>query len=334
MATSPTSQMIQHLRRVLQDGVELTDGQLLGCFIERRDEAAFAVLVKRHGPMVWNVCRRLLNQHDAEDAFQATFLVLCRKAASIRHRETVPSWLHGVAHQTALQARRAIARRTAREKQVLDMAEPVVVEQEPWHDLQPLLDQELRRLPDRYRVVIVACDLEGKTRKEAARLLGCPEGTVAGRLARARMMLAKRLARHGVVVSAGTLAAVLSQKAASACVPASVMSFTIKAAGLFAAGQAAGATSIKAAALAEGVLKAMLLNKLKTVATGLLMMAVIGVVGGLCTYQSPRAQPDRGRPESGTLGSTVAGIRGGRDVGARPEGKGTVETVRQVVSES
>ena len=125
----------------------------------------------------------------------------------------------------------------------------------------------MSRLPDKYRVVIVLCDLEGKTRKEAARQLGCPEGTVASRLARARTMLAKRLARHGLAVSGGALAAVLSQKAASAGVPTSVVSSTIKAASLFAAGQAAatGAISVKVAALTEGVLKTMLLTKLKIV---------------------------------------------------------------------
>jgi RNA polymerase sigma factor (sigma-70 family) len=292
MPTSPTNQVIQHLRRVLlPDEAGLSDAQLLECFIDRRDEAAFAALVKRHGPMVWNVCRRLLEEHDAEDAFQATFLVLCRKAASIRHRERVPSFLHGVAHQTALQARRAIIRRRAREKQVVNMPEPAAVERDPWDDVQPLLDQELRSLPEKYRVVIILCDLEGKPRKEAARLLGCPEGTVAGRLARARNMLARQLARHGVQVSCATLAAVLSQKAASACLPASVMSLTIQTVRVVAAGQATGAASVKAAALAEGVLKTMLLRKIRTVATVLFVMTLI--VGGLSTRQATRARPDR-----------------------------------------
>src|SRR5262249_37856857 len=154
------------------------DGQLLGCFIEQRDDAAFAALVKRHGPMVWAVCRRLLPHHDAEDAVQASFLVLVRKAASIVPMEMVANWLYGVAHQTALQARRTSARRAAREKQVTPMPEPAVAEQDLWHDLQPLLDHELARLPDKYRVAVVLCDLEGKTRKEAARHLGCPEGTL------------------------------------------------------------------------------------------------------------------------------------------------------------
>src|ERR1700731_1664883 len=120
MPTSPTISVIEHIRRVVlpRDGAGRSDGELLGCFIERHDETALAALVGRHGPMVWGVCRRLLSHHDAEDAFQATFLVLVRKAAPIRSREMVGNWLYGVAHQTALLARRTAARRRAREVQV------------------------------------------------------------------------------------------------------------------------------------------------------------------------------------------------------------------------
>src|SRR5262245_33200503 len=176
MAASQTNEVTQHLRRaaLLRDGAGLTDGQLLGRFVEHRDEAAFAALVRRHGPMVWGVCRRLLNPHDAEDAFQATFLVLVRKAASVVPRERVANWLYGVAHQTALAARRAAARRRAREKQVTQMPEPATPEHDHWRELQPLLDQELSRLPDAYREVIVLSDLQGKTRREVARQLGVP----------------------------------------------------------------------------------------------------------------------------------------------------------------
>src|SRR6516162_8732683 len=207
MATSQISEVIAHLRRtVLCDGARLTDGQLLEAFISRRDEAALAALVKRHGPMVWGVCRRILrNYHDAEDAFQATFLVLVRKAASIASRELLANWLYGVAQQTALKARTTSANRRARERQVMEMPEPVTTEPDLWSDLQPLLDQELSHLPDKYRVAIVLCDLEGKTRKEAARQLGVPEGTLAARVARARVMLAKRLRRHGLVMAGGAL---------------------------------------------------------------------------------------------------------------------------------
>ena len=253
----------------------MTDGQLLECFIRRREEAALAALVRRHGPMVWGVCRRVLrNHHDAEDAFQAVFLVLVRKAASVAPRERVANWLYGVAYQTARKARATAAKRGARERQVTEMPEPVA-EQGLVCDLQPLLDEELSRLPDKYRVPIVLCDLHGKTRKEAARQIGCPEGTVAGRLARARAMLAKRLARRGQTASGGALAM-------SASVPTSVMASTIKAATLVAAGQAAaGVVSVKAAALTEGVLKAMLLTKLKTAAAVLLAVAALSGAAGL-----------------------------------------------------
>jgi RNA polymerase sigma factor (sigma-70 family) len=192
MPPSPTTSVIEHIRRtvLLRDGGGLGDGELLGCFLEQHEQAALAALIMRHGPMVWGVCHRLLNQHDAEDAFQATFLVLVRKAASIVPRERVANWLYGVAHQTALQARRTAARRRAREKQVTEMPEPAVTQEDQWRELQKLLDEELSRLPDKYRGVVVMCDLEGETRSEAARHLGLPEGTVASRLARARIMLA------------------------------------------------------------------------------------------------------------------------------------------------
>src|SRR5271166_659097 len=192
MATRQINGVIRHLRSILRDGAGLTDGQLLEDYISRRDEAAFAALVRRYGPMVWGVCRRVLrNSHDAEDAFQATFLVLVRKAASIASRELLANWLYGVAHQTAMKARATAAKRMARERQVTEMPEPEAVPQDLWHDLQPLLDQELSRLPDKYRIAIVLCDLEGKTRKATARQLGLPEGTVAGRLTRGRALLAK-----------------------------------------------------------------------------------------------------------------------------------------------
>ena len=132
----PTS-VIKHIRRVVGDG--LRDGELLGRYVDRRDEAALAALVNRHGPMVWGVCRRHLSHHDAEDAFQATFIVLVRKAASIAQREAVGNWLYGAAHQTALQARRSAARRKLREVQVTEMPD-AEAPQERWADLQPLLD--------------------------------------------------------------------------------------------------------------------------------------------------------------------------------------------------
>jgi len=304
MTTGRRSEVLEHLRRAVlpRDGAGLSDGQLLADYLGRRDEAALAALVRRHGPMVWGVCRRTLrSHHDAEDAFQATFLVLVRKAASIVPRELVANWLYGVARQTALKARATAARRRGRERQVTEMAEPAAGEQDLWRDLQPLLDEELSRLSDRYRAVVVLCDLEGKTRKEAARQLGVPEGTVAGRLARARTLLAKRLAQRGVTLSGGALAAVLAQKAAAA-VPASVVSSTIKAASVFAAGPAAatGVISVKVAVLTEGVLKAMLFRNLKTASAVLLAVVLVGVGAtalfagdgsGRIGYQPPGVTP-------------------------------------------
>jgi RNA polymerase sigma factor (sigma-70 family) len=285
MASSQTSEVIQHLRRavLLQEGAGLTDGQLLEDYISRRDEAALAALVRRHGPMVWGVCRRVLrNYHDAEDAFQATFLVFVRKAASLASPELLANWLYGVAHQTALKARATTAKRRARERQVTQMPEPAVTENDLWNDLQPLLDQELSRLPEKYRVAIVLCDLEGKTRNEAARQLGVPEGTLAARLARGRAMLALRLARHGLAVSGGSLAAVLAQQTASASVPASVVGATIRAASLFAAGQAAaGVISVKALALTEGVLQPMSLTRLKIATAVVLGLGLLGIGWGM-----------------------------------------------------
>lgn len=311
-------EVIHHFRRaaLLRDGAGLTDAQLLGYFVERRDEAAFAALVKLHGPMVWGVCRRLLNHHDAEDAFQATFLVLFRKAASIVPRERVANWLYGVAYKTALQARRTAARRTAREKQVTEMPEPAAMEQDLWRELQPLLDQELSRLPDAYREVIVLSDLEGKMRKEAARQLGLPEGTVGSRLARARAMLAKRLARHGLEVSGGVLAAVLSQQAASASVPASVLSSTIKAATLVAAGHgAAGVLSSKIVTLTTGVLQTMFANKITVATTVLLAFGFLTAGGGLITYQSFKAE----EPKSPRVARNAEQVKQGKKQKVTPK---------------
>jgi RNA polymerase sigma factor (sigma-70 family) len=301
MLASPMNGVIRHLRQaVLPDGAGPGDGDLLDGFIECHDEAAFAALVRRHGPMVWGVCRRLLGRHDAEDAFQATFLVLVRKAAAVVPRDRVGSFLYGVAHQTALHARRTAARRRAREVQVTAMPDPQAVPQDRWPDVRLLLDEELSRLPDKYRSVIVLCELEGRTRKEVARELGVPEGTVAGRLARARAMLAKRLARRGMALSGGALAVVLSATLASAGVPPSVMSSTIEAATRVAAGQAAaGAVSLQVVALTEGVLKAMLLRKLKTAAAYVLAVGLI--VAGLVQFTGPPAaagQPDDKKAES------------------------------------
>jgi RNA polymerase sigma factor (sigma-70 family) len=294
MPNNGLAKVVQHLRDLAfrQEAAKLSDGQLLQCYLAQRDEAAFAVLVRRHASLVWNICRHILpSHHDAEDAFQATFLVLVRKAGSIASPDMLANWLYGVAHRTALKASAAAGNRQAREREVAEMPQPQA-EDNLWSNLLPVLDHELSRLPDKYRAAIVLCDLEGKTRKEAARLLRLPEGTVASRLTRGRTMLAKRLGRHGLAVSGGTLAAAVSQNAASACVPASVVWSTIKAATLLAAGQAAaaGVISAKVAGLTEGVVKAMFLSKLKVTVAVVMVATMVPLGGGVVWYGAAAGQ--------------------------------------------
>src|SRR5262245_40788488 len=291
MPTSQLNRVLQHLLAdVGPDGGGMTDGELWARFLSRRDDNALAALVRRHAPMVWGVCCRLLhNHHDAEDAFQATFLVLVRKAADVP-RQAVANWLYGVARQTAVRLRALATKRGRRETQVVNMPEPTVAEVRN-ADLQSLLDEELGRLPAHYRGVIVLCDLEGMTRKEAARQLGIPEGSVASRLARARVLLAKRLTRRGVVFSAGSVAAVLSAGSASASAPPALVASTIKAASLLAAGRAAGVVSGKVAALTEGMVKAMFLSKIKGVLVVALVAATLAGAAGLIYKTQAAGQP-------------------------------------------
>src|SRR5262245_21106885 len=228
MATG-LNKVLDHLRRTLAppDG-GLTDGQLLARFIASRDEESFATLVRRHGPMVWRLCLRVLGHvQNAEDTFQATFLVLARKAASVLKRESVGSFLYGVAYRTARKAKVIHARRSSRGRQVEKMPHPEVAPAER-QDWQPWLDHELNLLPEKYRAVIVACDLEGRSRKEAARHLRVSEGTVSSRLARGRRLLAKRLSRYGLSLSGGSLAAALGEGTASGHLPALLLSCTTK----------------------------------------------------------------------------------------------------------
>jgi RNA polymerase sigma factor (sigma-70 family) len=252
----------------------LSDGQLLDRFVERREEAVFEAIVRRHGPMVWGVCRRVLrDHHDAEDAFQATFLVLARKAASVMIREKLGNWLYGVAYQTAMKARAIRSKRRVREIQVSDMPELMAARDDLRDALAEALDRELSRLPEKYRTPIVLCELGGMSHREAAEQLGWPIGTVSSRLSRARSMLAKRLAQRGLSLSVGTLSVLLAQDVASASMPTRLISSTVKAASLFAARGAvtAGLVSAEVVALTGEVLKIMLLSRLK-VATAMLLV--------------------------------------------------------------
>jgi RNA polymerase sigma factor (sigma-70 family) len=259
----------------------MTEGQLLDRFVTRHDQAAFEALVARHGPMVLGVCRRLLrNPDDAEDAFQATFLVLVRKAGSLRDRDLLANWLYGVAYRVSLRARAVSARRRSSEASAIEeLVDHHVVE--PGEEIRPWLRDEVFRLPEKYRAPIVLCYLEGLTHDEAADQLHWPVGTVKGRLSRARELLRSRLTRRGLAigVSAGAVGELLAGDA-SAAVPPALVESTVKAAAMIAAGKAvsAGLVSAGAAALTEGTIQTMYLTKLKTaaalVAAGLLTTGV------------------------------------------------------------
>lgn len=318
MAKNQLSKVIQRLRQVVvQSGAGMTDSRLLDLYVRQKDDAALAGLIRRHGPMVWGVCHRILrNHHDAEDAFQATFLVLVRKVATIRQKELVANWLYGVARQTAIRAKVATFKRVMRERQVTEMPEREAVQPKFQDDLELLLDQELNRLPQKYRVLIILRDLEGRTHKEVAQQLGRPEGTVAGQLARARAMLAKRLSRRGLVVSGSTLGAALSAQVGSASTPAMVVSSTIQAATLFATGQAAAPNMIsaKVVALTEGVIKAMLLTKLK-IASGAVLVAVVlaGIGASMASPFMAVTEEQRGGGQGKAKGEAKEKAKDGED---------------------
>jgi RNA polymerase sigma-70 factor (ECF subfamily) len=286
MATGRENGVICYLRRaaLLQNAGDMTDGRLLERFLSAREEAAFELLVRRHGPMVLGVCRRVLsNSHDADDAFQAAFLVLIRKGPSLLSRQTLGNWLYGVAYHTALKARAACWKRRAKERQAAAMAETEAPPDGTGHDFLPILDQELDRLPDKYREAVVLCELEGKTRDEAARQLGVPVGTLSGRLTTARRMLAKRLTRRGVTLSSAALTAVLTPSFATAGVPPALLGSTLKAASALAAGKTAiGVISAEVAALTQGMLKSMLLTKLKL--TVPLLLSAVVLAGGASVW--------------------------------------------------
>jgi len=279
MAYGQLSAVFQHLRRLLgtQEAGDLTDAQLLARFSASRDETAFAALLQRYGPLVLNVCRRVLgNVHDADDAFQAVFLVLARKADSIRRKESLGSWLYGVAYRIASRARAHAARRRSRERQAETMSPATTDHQAAWEELQPILDEELSRLPEKYRNSIVLRYLQGKSNEEASREAGCPAGTMSWRLAHGLDLLRQRLDRRGVAMPACGLAVMLTDRAASATLSPSLAAGTLQAAVVFAAGQTAG-VSLSILALAEGALKAMLLTKLKLTLVLLLAVSVAGI---------------------------------------------------------
>jgi RNA polymerase sigma factor (sigma-70 family) len=281
--TNPIRRFIRRLTASRAVGPD-PDRQLLERFVRDADQAAFEALVQRHGPLVLSVCTRVLGGvHDAEDAFQATFLVLVRKAGSIRAPESLGPWLYGVAYRTALKAKAQVLKRRRLEKPLVDVAAPAAGDSVTGRDVRIVLDEEVHRLPAKYRVPFVLCYLHGKTNAEAARMLGCAPGTVFSRLAWAREQLRKRLGRRQLVLASGAFASLLAQSTVSAAAPASQVVSTSRAALAFAAGKgaAAGTISAPAAALAEGVLRAMFLTKLKIAIIVLLGIGIASAAAGL-----------------------------------------------------
>ena len=265
------------------------DGQLLARFTTSQDQASFTALVRKHGPMVLGVCRSVLrNHHDAEDAFQATFMILARKAGSIR-QSSLAAWLHTVAHRTALAARNANARRQSHEKQMDKPPEVEIVPPES-QDWRPVLDRELERLAEIHRGPVILCDLEGLSRKEAARQLKIAEGTLSSRLNRARALLAERLRQHGMNLSAATLGAAISPRTPCA-VPQGLVTRTVKSVLLTVVDRMAAPLK-PADILMKGVLKQMLAAKLKGMAGVAIAFASLTVSGYCClTSNLVAAQP-------------------------------------------
>jgi RNA polymerase sigma factor (sigma-70 family) len=261
---------------------ERPDGKLLERYVEERDEAAFAALVQRYGSLVLGVCQRVLQDpHEAEDAFQATFLVLVRKASSLDRRGSLGNWIYAVAYRTAVKAKANAARRRMRERQALPMPSEQPIDAALWKELRPVLDEEINRLPEKYRAPLVLCYLEGKTNEQAANELGWPTGSMSRRLAQGREMLRKRLVGRGFTVSGILLGTLLTSGDASAAVPTTLAFSTVKAAMVFKAKSAVTGTALSptVAALAEETLRAMVVPKLKAVAAVLLWFLPLGVIG-------------------------------------------------------
>jgi RNA polymerase sigma factor (sigma-70 family) len=272
---------------ILQVPPSRTDGELLQRFAAEQDDAAFAELVDRYGALVLGVCRRVLHHaEDAEDAFQATFLILARKARSIRRQQALGGWLYKVAYRTALRARAHQAQRQARElaarrqRDVLTLPGPAV------SDVGELLDEEVRRLPEKYRDPVLLCYLQGRTNEEAARQLRCPTGTVKIRLLRARELLRKRLTRRGLALTVTALLAACAAEARAA-VPEALRAATCR--------MLAGAgPSAPVAALAGRVLKRMALARVKVALALLLTVLLLALADGL-TQQAQGATLSPGK---------------------------------------
>jgi RNA polymerase sigma factor (sigma-70 family) len=316
--------LLRHVRPVAQERAETpTDAELLSRFASLRDESAFATLLGRHGALVWAACRAVLgHEQDAEDAFQATFLVLAQRCHSLRKETSLGSWLYGVARRVALKARRAATRRRLREEKQPAGAPEGPVAAAALRELQVILQEEVDRLPAKYRAPFVLCCLEGLGRVEAAAALGWKEGTLSARLTQARRTLERRLQRRGVTLAAASGAFALCAGSASAAVPATLTASTSRAAFLLASRGAAGIESARAVVLVEGVVKSMFLTKLKVWAAVLLALVVVAAGVGLAMQAGSRPEP----PASGS----ATGPRPAEDKAARVKPAKAPDLVRAI----
>ncbi|WP_435007877.1 RNA polymerase sigma factor [Tundrisphaera lichenicola] len=287
MIQRPWPMILGNLHRLFQGGsvAGLSEGQLLDRFVETRDEIAFGAIVERHGPMVLGVCRGVLaDPNDVEDAFQATFLVLVRKASRLRDRDLLGPWLYGVARKVALRARADAVRRRVHERSGADSRpQAVATFDAELRELQSQVREEVHRLPANDRMAVVLCYLDGLTHEEAAERLGWPVGTVKGRLSRARDRLKVRLVRRGITLPA--VASTLT-RGTLAAVPVRLVTSTTRAAAQLAAGQAlkVGIVSAQAIALMEGVIGTMFTTNLK-IGGAVLLVSCTLAVPGVIAYQ-------------------------------------------------
>ena len=303
MADQPLAAVLRRLRKWVGSGtgVDASDGQLLERFATLQDEAAFEILLQRHGPLVLSVCRRLLaDDNDIDDAFQATFAVLVRRAAGLRREGSLGSWLYGVAYRIALKARSSAGRRRAREGQAMTN-EPLaaVAEHDPprqatRRELAAVLDEEMNRLPEKYRAPLILCYLEGKTSEQAARELGCPVGSMSWRLEKGRELLRGRLGQRGLALSAAGLLAALGDNAACAAVPPGLAHATAASAVQLALGQASTAVlSAHAASFVDEVLRGFVVARLRFAAQ---LLVVLTLAGGAAVYGYTRWHKEPAQP--------------------------------------
>ncbi len=325
MSNSSLDTVVRHIRRMAMGANcrECSDAQLLQQFVSQRDEAAFTVLVRRHEQLVWRVCWHALGHvQDTEDAFQATFVVLAHSAAKISKQEGLGSWLHGVALRIALKAKRDAARRRRHEREAANMPKRKQVSELSWREVCQVLDEEVQRLPEKYRTPFVLCVLEEKSLAEAARLLGWKEGTVSGRLGRARKQLQERLTRREIRLSAVLASLALTHSAATASVPAGLPATTIQTALAYLARPEAAVNILPAnvATFVQGAMKPMLSTKIKFAA--MMFLAVnCGMAGVALSAREPAAARLEEDPPATNTASSKA------DAAAKPAKSMEAETV-------